>query len=156
MDSETRQVFILVPVGIALGGLFFFVIGILRLRSERAFARIAAQASGVVVGFQRRRVSGSRRRRSAVLDFPVVQYTTQAGQPIEFVSRTATQPRVVREGETVTVLYDPAEPQQGRIASGCLQYALPIFFICFGLAMTIFAALFGFFAWFLTSNLPTS
>ncbi len=124
MDNESTRVFIFVPLGIGLVGLVFSIIGIMRLRNERAFARSAAQASGVVVGFQRRRLSrrSSSRLRSRVYDFPVVRYTTQTGQRIEFASRTATQPRVVREGEAVTVLYDPAVPQQARIASGCLQY----------------------------------
>lgn len=156
MDDESRRLFILVPLGIGLGGLVFFLIGIARLRNERAFARSATQAPGVVVGYQRRRMRGSRRRRSTVFDFPVVQYTTQAGQQIQFESRSATQPRAVREGQPVTVLYDPAAPQQARIASGCLQYGLPIFFILFGLAMAIFAALFGFFSWFLIAKLPAT
>jgi hypothetical protein len=69
-------------------------------------------------------------------------------------SPSATQPRVVREGQAVTVLYDPAAPQQARIASGCLQYGLPIFFIFFGLALALFATLFGFFSWFLITKLP--
>ncbi len=125
MDSESRRIFIIVPLGIALGGLAFFIIGIIRLRSERAFARGATQAAGVVVGFQRRKLRRSSNMHSSLLDFPVVRYITQTGQQIEFESPSATQPRVVREGQAVTVLYDPATPQQARIASGCLQYGLP-------------------------------
>lgn len=156
MDSESRRIFIIVPLGLALGGLAFFIIGIGRLRSERAFACGATRASGMVVGFRRRSLRRSSSMHSSILDFPVVRYTTQTGQQIEFESPSATQPRVVREGQAVTVLYDPAAPQQARIASGCLQYGLPIFFIFFGLALALFAALFGVFSWCLITKLPTT
>jgi hypothetical protein len=133
------------------------VLGIVRLRRERAFARSAAQAPGMVIGFQRRLPRGSANRSgSQSYDFPVVRYTKQAGQTVEFASRSATRPRVVREGQAVNVLYDPAAPQRVRIASDCLQYRLPVFFITFGLGMALFAALFGFFAWMLLSRLPTT
>lgn len=150
--------FVLVPLGIGAMGLFFCFLGIARLRRERAFTRGALGAQGIVVGFARRRhvTHAQGHRGVGYRDHPVVSYTTRDGQETQFESPIGTSPRLQREGQQVPILYNPANPTDARIATGCMQYGLPIFFIIFGLAMALFAATFGAFAWFLIIKLPAS
>lgn len=54
----------------------------------------------------------------------------------------------------MTVLYDLADPRKAQIQSGCLQYALPIFFVLFGCCLFLFGSAFGIGAWFLLRALP--
>ncbi len=111
-----------------------------------------------MVGFERRRVfSGSRRRRGTTYrDHPVVRYTTQTGQPVQFESPLGTSPRLHREGQQVPVLYNPADPTDARIATGCMRYGLAIFFIVLGLGMALFSALFALVSWLILAQVPTT
>lgn len=158
VDSETRLVFLLVPLGIALVGAFFFVTGIVLTRRERAFQRVAVDAQGVVTGFERRRIT--RRRFGTVSrayhDFPVVRYTTREGREVQFTSPIGTSPRIHREGQTVPVLYDPSNPTDARLASGLMRYGLSLFFLLFGLGMLLFAACFASIAWFAIRQVPAT
>ena len=113
MGEQSRLIFTLVPLVLALGGLFFAVSGVRRLMQERAFSARAAQASGTVVGFNQRRIghySAGVGPGQQVLSFPIVRYAPLGGPEIEFESSKGTSPRIHREGQTVTVLYDPTDP----------------------------------------------
>jgi hypothetical protein len=156
MDERTRLMFTLMPLGLALFGLFFVFMGARRLVRERAFAARAAQAPGTVVGFNTRVVgrSASDGASSGPLDFPVVRYAPLGGPEIEVESPVGSRPRVHREGQAVTVLYDPADPRRAQIRSGCLQYALPLGFIGIGGFLFLFGSVFGIGAWFLLHALP--
>ena len=156
MDSESRRAFLLVSLGFALFGCLFFVIGIILFRRERAFARRAVSAQGVVIGFQRRRTASRYRGRSSSLyrDQPIVRYTTREGQDVQFESPFGTSPRVHAEGQKVEVLYGPANPVAARLASGWMRYGLPLVFIGLGLGMLLFATLFALLAWFLIEQIP--
>ncbi|HTM68610.1 MAG TPA: DUF3592 domain-containing protein [Candidatus Binatia bacterium] len=46
---------------------------------------------------------------------PTVQYTTKDGQATTFTSSTSSSPPAHREGDIVTVLYDPAKPDKAEI-----------------------------------------
>ena len=156
MDERTRLMFTLIPFALALGGLLFVFLGMRRLASARAFAARAAQAPGTVIGFNTRMVGRyySHQGLSRPLDFPVVRYTPLGGPEIEAESSVGSRPRVHREGQPVTVLYDPAEPRRAQIQSGCLQYALPLGFIGIGVGLFLFGTAFGVGAWFLLRALP--
>jgi hypothetical protein len=156
MDERMRPMFTLIPLALALMGFFFFVLGIRRLWCERAFAARAARAPGTVVGFNRRRVGrySGYGNSNGSYDFPVVRYTPLGGPEIAFESPTGSSPRVHREGQAVTVLYDPADPRRAQIQSGWLQYALPLLFIILGFGMFLFGGAFGIGAWFLLRVLP--
>lgn len=154
MESETTRAFFILSGVFGSFGLLFLLLGIWQFRTERAFARIATEASGIVAGFRTRalRRRGARRggfARSTPLDFPLVRYVTNEGQTIEFESALGTRPRIHREGQAVTVLYDPAAPQRAQIASGGWMYGLPLVFTLVGAGMLAFSVLFGSLAWFL-------
>ncbi|MBV8998619.1 MAG: DUF3592 domain-containing protein [Solirubrobacterales bacterium] len=59
---------------------------------------------------------------------PTVEFTTADGTPVRATSNIGTNPRPGRVGESVTVLYDPRNPQKVRVQSGkavftCLEAA---------------------------------
>jgi hypothetical protein len=134
-------------VGLLFGGigLIFFVLGVVQYRRERAFARTALTVPGTVVGFEQRRYVRRRngRRRVSYIDHPVVEYTTQAGQPTRFTSPTGVSPRRHQQGQSITILYREDNPHDARIADSALQYRLPIIFMILGGALTLFGAFFG-------------
>lgn len=143
--DETRLAFTIIALALTAFGLFFLGIGVVQLRRERAFARVALASPGTVIGFERRRYVTRRngRRRVVHHDHPVVQYTTHAGQSARFVSPTGTSPRIHREGETVTVLYNEGNPTDARIAGGTRQFGLPIIFMIVGGGLTLIGLIFG-------------
>jgi len=49
--------------------------------------------------------------------YPVLRFTLPDGRTVETVARTTTSADALQRGRAVTVLYDPADPQQARIAS---------------------------------------
>jgi hypothetical protein len=149
MDNESRRAFMLISLGQAAFGVIFLAIGIVLLRCEAVFARTAVEAQGVVVGHERRRVHRrtSRGRRGRAYDFPVVRYTTHEGQEVQFESSFGTSPRFAPAGQQVQVLYNPADPSDARIASGCMRYGLPLVFVIIGLGMLLLASIFGAIAW---------
>ena len=149
VDERSRLMFTLIPLALALGGLFFAVSGVRRLARERAFSARAAQAPGTVIGFNQRlvgRYSSGVGPGRQLLSFPVVRYAPLGGPEIEFESPKGSRPRMHREGQAITVLYDPADPQRAQIQSGCLQYSTPLLFL--------FGSAFGIGMWFLLRALP--
>ncbi len=82
---------------------------------DNAFLSSAARAEGTVVELVERR-SISKRKTSQPSYSPVVQFTSQNGQTIEFVGSSSYPPRY-SEGQKVEVLYQPTNPQDARISS---------------------------------------
>jgi hypothetical protein len=80
--------------------------------SERRFVRQAERATGTVTDLEYRRDSdgdGSY--------YPVVAFTTSRGEQVSFRSRTGRNPPAFERGESVGVLYQPADPSQARTAT---------------------------------------
>jgi hypothetical protein len=73
-----------------------------------------------------------------------VRYTTGAGQAIEFESLATMRPLPLDLQRGVTVLYDPAMPQQARLDSDMLRYGMPAFLVAFGTAMAAVGGFIGF------------
>jgi hypothetical protein len=75
---------------------------------------------------------------------PVVRFATAEGRTIEFHSGTRTYPPAYRKGETVTVVYDPDEPQSAAIRGFISLWLGPLIagfigfvFLAVGAAMTL-------------------
>jgi len=66
------------------------------------------------------------------LFYPVVEFTTPAGQVVRFQDRTGSNPPAYRVGETVEVLYDPARPEAATIASWTNLWLFPIILLAAG------------------------
>jgi hypothetical protein len=149
MDDRTWLIFAGVTVLLVIIGVVLLILGVWRWRVERAFVAHAAQASGMVIGFERLPMGRSHhsRYRSMSADYPVVRYTPAAGSAIEFRSTIGSSPRAYHEGEVVTILYDPAEPQRAMIQAGLRQHLLPLFLLGLGIFLLLFAVAFGGGAW---------
>lgn len=61
---------------------------------------------------------------------PTIRFQTQAGQTITFVSSVDSD---YKEGDTVTIAYHPAHPQDARISGFLVTWALPVVFGALGL-----------------------
>lgn len=116
----------LIPVGggFAGVGLVFFLIGFGLMRSGRRWRRRAERARATIVSLDatgpvsRRTGSGIRLGGSispGVALFPTVTFTTADGREVRATSHFGSSPAPGRVGETVTVLYDPRDPQRVRI-----------------------------------------
>lgn len=105
------------PAGACLGALFLFV-GLSALGGAafwalgtRDFIASAETANGRVIELVAH--SGDKGTTYA----PKVQFTTKGGGEETFTSSTSSSPPSHREGDVVTVMYDPAHPEDARIDS---------------------------------------
>jgi hypothetical protein len=106
----------LVLAVIGLGLLSGAVSVFLRQRRESASA---AQAQGVVVELARK--AGQR----GYLYYPVVEFTTAAGQKVSFESTVGRMPAGYAVGAAVKVSYDPQNPQKADIDSALTRWFVP-------------------------------
>lgn len=101
-------VFSTVGVGMLVGSFFIF-------SNTSRFIAGATETGGKVIALDRSRSSSS--SGSSTTYRPVVEFTTATGKQIEFTSSVGSSPPSHRVGETVTVLYNPADPYSARIKS---------------------------------------
>ena len=108
--------FILLLAGLGLSvGAF-----ISRSRTQK-FVQSAVQTQAQVTGLQQRRGN-----QNALLYHPVLRYTTRAGTEHEVVSAVGSNPAPYKPGDTVTVLYDPARPEEVRIHTFLQVWLFPL------------------------------
>jgi len=98
-------IFLLIGLGL-LGGAAF-----LALDTRSDIAR-ADKADGSVID-----LIGERDSDGDTIYYPRVRYVTLSGTPVEFTGSVGSSPPAFAVGEPVSVLYDPAEPEQARIDS---------------------------------------
>lgn len=98
-----KYVFILIGIGMLAGAFLIY-------KSTSSFLAEAAKAEGTVVELAQSRSSDSTTYR------PVVQFTSQNGQAIEFVSSIGSNPPSYSKGQKVEVLYHPTDPQNAKIS----------------------------------------
>jgi hypothetical protein len=76
---------------------------------------------------------------------PTVQFTTADGQHVTATSTTGTNPRPGKAGDTVTVYYDPRNPEQVQVSStrrvrGCVETGFIVLgtpFVVIGVAILL-------------------
>lgn len=132
-----------VPIGpyFTVGGVFFLLLGCYLLRRSRSFRRKAQSVEGVVTEL-RTQASGSFGADAA---YPVLQFTTRDGRDVRTKARTGSLPAPAREGDHVTVLYDPDDPTTADIAGRSADILLSLSFILFGLIFTGIGLLISYF-----------
>ena len=112
---------------------------------SETLARTEARAVGVVTAHTSRRTYSGIDQRPEVLFYPSVRFQTEDGKTVEFENRLGSNapPRV---GEEVTVVYDPARPEEAKAALGSMfrinPKALLIAGVSFLGAMTLFLLFF--------------
>jgi len=105
--------------GGALLGAFFLCMRPLRL------IRAGGRASGTVVGVEE---SYAGRRKAYN---PKVKFTAGDGRSFTFTSRVGGGKRPA-DGETLSVIYDPRQPEEAEIASFGSMWAFPLVLTFFG------------------------
>lgn len=103
----------LVSWGLGAAGVVLLLAGFFLFESTRRFIAGADEAQGTVISLERSRSSSG----SGSTYRPVVEFTASTGSRIEFTGGVASNPPSHRVGESVTVLYNPADPQSARIKS---------------------------------------
>lgn len=97
-----KFIFFAVGLGLMGGGFFWY-------QSVSSFVAQAARTEGKVIELARSRSNDS------TTYAPVVTFTAQNGEAIEFVSSVSSNPPSYSVGEKVQVLYAPTSPQDARI-----------------------------------------
>ena len=110
---------VLIVVGALFAGVgaLLFAVGAFFLRAGRRFDRGAVRAPGQVVDVRWQTLGTAGGGGVNHVGYPVLRFTLPDGRSVETVARTTTSADALQQGRAVTVLYDPADPQQARIAS---------------------------------------
>ena len=115
-------------------GVVLLVVALYLLRGTQTFLREASTAHGTVIELTRSRSSDSNTYA------PVVRFVTDAGQSIEFTSKSSSNPPAYSEGEGVGVLYRPAAPHDARINGFFSLWLGPIIAGSLGAVFTLIGA----------------
>ncbi len=107
---------ILLVAGVGLG-----VAGLVSRSRTQRFVDSALQAQAEVTGLQQRRGN-----KNTLLYHPVLRFTTQQGSQHEVVSPVGSNPAPYKPGDTVTVLYNPARPEEVRIHTFLQVWLFPL------------------------------
>jgi len=105
---------ILRTLGFTFGGIgvVLLIATLLVVDHTNRFMKRSQTASGVVTDLRIGSSSGSSTSRA---HHPVVRYTPDGGEAVEFVSNFGSSPPRYEKGEGVTVRYDPNSPYRARI-----------------------------------------
>ena len=115
---------LLFGLALLLGGGYF-------LERQRDFIARSVTAEGWVI--ENERVRGRSSSRSSYR--AIVRFTDQHGEPVVYHDRIAFNPPSFSVGQSVTVFYDPQNPQMAVIDRGAKNYLIPG--IAFGLGALI-------------------
>jgi hypothetical protein len=130
-----------------LGKFFLMPIGALLLlgaawnvSSTRTWIARAIEVPGSVIEMARVRDSDN----TGYMFAPVVRFNTVEGNSVEFQSGFRSNPPAYRTGQTVSVLYDPAEPRSAAIRGFLTLWFMPMIlgfigsvFLMVGTAMVV-------------------
>ena len=103
----------------------------------RKLARLRhwVRASGLVVELiPKAKDDGDRR---IVVFSPRVSFCLASGESVEFVSAHSSTPAIAEVGQTVRVLYDPANPQEALIDSFLFRHMVEILLLSVGLVFLV-------------------
>lgn len=108
-------IFLVVGLGLLVGSFGAYS------RTKR-FLSAAREARAEVVGMDERHGGSSQSRAY----HPILRYRTQEGVTKEIVSSVGSNPPRYKKGDTVAVLYDPANPDDMRIHSFGSVWIVPM------------------------------
>jgi Protein of unknown function (DUF3592) len=86
---------------------------------SETLSRTEMRTVGIVTDHASRRSHGDTDYRTTLLFFPSVRFQTQDGKTMEFENKIGSNapPKV---GDQVTVIYDPARPEEAKVALGSI------------------------------------
>jgi hypothetical protein len=115
-----------------IGVILLAIAGIIYVR-ERAFLSRAQTAMGTVVDLD---LSSDSDGASSFC--PVIEFTTEAGEPVRYYGNVCSNPPDYNVGEQVEVLYDPQDITHVQINSFWSQYTGVLVLSCIGLPFLLF------------------
>jgi hypothetical protein len=147
-----RGVLIAVQIGLIvlmLGGAICLVVGVKALVDARVFVAKAAAANGVVVDVagavervQKRSPGGDWYDEDVTVFHPVVRFVTAREQAVRFqASEGSSDPFAYGAGDSIRVLYDPANPQDARLDMWASRWGDSIALGMVGLVLAALGAL---------------
>ena len=116
-------------------GIIFLLAGVQGLRGTLSFRRRAQQTDGIVTDL-RVRSSGSHDDVDIVY-YPVLKFTTHDGRQVQTEARTGSSPAPARDGDQVTVRYDPEDPASADIAGSWGGLFVNGLFVALGSVFTV-------------------
>lgn len=123
--------FLILGVGSFIGGAVSAIQEV--RRSQRA-----VRATGVVINMVTRPGMAGK----PGIHCPVVEFTTAAGERIEFESDFGTSPATHAVGEPIAVRYDPALPKQATLDSIGAKWFTPVLMTAMGLLFMFLGVVF--------------
>lgn len=116
-------------------GLILAIAGTNELRKHAAFRRHSRRAQAVVVGMHRS-VGGLGGAAPQYRYHPILKFTTTEGREIQARTNLGTSPPAAREGQRVTAVYDPRDPEKVEIAGkGGISLAITVVLTAFGFVL---------------------
>jgi hypothetical protein len=117
-----------IVIGLFVGvfGAIFTAVGGWMMYDAYRFNAAAEHAEGVVVRLERR--ESRDRGRVSHTYVPVVRFEAE-GRPVTFTGSVGSSPPAYKEGERVSVLYTPGNPEDARIESFWEQFGFPGIFL---------------------------
>ncbi|MBZ4033667.1 DUF3592 domain-containing protein [Flavobacterium sp. 17A] len=100
--SIFNYVFAIIGAGLMAGAIYLYV-------DKQAFLEKAETVQGTVVEMI------PKRSKESTTYSPVVSFKTKTGQTITYTSSTSSNPPSYNVGESVTIFYDPADPNDAEI-----------------------------------------
>jgi Protein of unknown function (DUF3592) len=112
----------LVPVIFVVVGFGIVFASARGLARASRFERTAQRTRGLVTSVRWKHASATSSSSSSRVAYPVLRFELPDGRTVEVESTFGSNPPPAREGDTVNVLYDPADPtdarQEGFLGSG--------------------------------------
>ncbi|MCC6260105.1 MAG: DUF3592 domain-containing protein [Anaerolineales bacterium] len=112
---------------VGLAAVALFGVAAYMFVTARNFVRSASKTQGTVVRLEAR--PGSK---GGTVYLPIFEFKTIDGQIITVPHDVASRPPNYRVGESVEILYNPANPQNAKLAGSSNFYMLPALLAAFG------------------------
>jgi hypothetical protein len=130
-----------VPVLFVVVGIGVVIASVRGLARANRFERTAQRTNALVTALHWKHTSSAGSSTSSRVAYPVLRFELPDGRPVEAESTFGSNPSPAREGDTVTVLYDPADPTDARVegflSSGRLASVIGLLI---GLAFAVFGS----------------
>lgn len=140
LSGAGEQLAVFVAVLFILVGLTFIIAGVRARRSSRQFASVAVRAPGTVTELRWRKIV--RGHTGGGGWFPVLRFATADGRHVHTEAIFGRMPAPARPGDSVSVLYDPADPTRAALEghtngalTGTIGIILGSLFVALGLGI---------------------
>lgn len=121
-----------VPAMFTLVGGIFAVAGVRMVVSWQAFRMRAVRCTGTVTEIRTKFSSRASGSGSRTIHYPVLAFRTTDGKDVQTQAMNGSSPTLLKEGQQVTVMYDPRNPTQAYAGRGFAGRLMPLIFLVVG------------------------